>query len=175
MNMMSPAAGGRRFPNYDISGLSVLVLERQTLMRNLMNQVFKEFKVDRLHITADQHEAFDLTCQIPVDLILSDWSHGLDGIEFLRKVRNDKMSRDPFVPVIVVTANTEFEHVCIARDAGMTEYLAKPVSAQMIYARICATIDNTRPFVRNRTFFGPDRRRKRKKPYTGPERRIRPE
>ncbi len=171
MNMISPGAGGRRLPSYDISGLSILVLERQSLMRNLMNQVFKEFRVSKLHLTADPLDAFELVCQTPIDLILCDWSYGIDGIEFLKKVRTDRMSKDHFVPIIVVTANTEMEHVCIARDAGMTEYLAKPVSAQMIYARICATIDNTRPFVRNSTFFGPDRRRKRKKPYTGQERR----
>ena len=31
-----------------------------------------------------------------------------------------------------------------ARDMGMTEFLAKPVSAQAIYGRICALVENQR-------------------------------
>ena len=78
------------------------------------------------------------------------------------KVRQDIDSSDPFVPVIICTANTEYHHVCTARDNGMTEYLAKPVSAQTIYGRICALVENHRPFIRVSDFFGPDRRRHHK-------------
>jgi two-component system chemotaxis response regulator CheY len=75
------------------------------------------------------------------------------------------------VPVIVVTANTEIDHVFVARDTGMSEYLAKPVSAKLIYPRICSTIESTRPFVRAGGFFGPDRRRRRAT-FQGTDRRV---
>ena len=48
-----------------------------------------------------------------------------------------------------------------ARDSGVNEYLAKPVSARSIYSRICSLVENERPFIRCRDFFGPDRRRRR--------------
>lgn len=170
MTSVTPASQGRSLPAYDISSLNVLILEKHSLMRNLMKQVFQTFNVSSLQITDDPEVAFELACQVPPDLILSDWSHDLDGIDFLNRVRLSADSPDPFVPVIVVTAKSTLRNVYDARDAGMTEFLAKPVSAQTIYNRICATIEQNRPFVRTTNFFGPDRRR-RKGPYSGQDRR----
>lgn len=169
--MSANTSGNRRLPQYDISGLTVLILEQQSLMRDLMKHVFREFKVKNVHITDDVHAAFEIFCETDVDLILTDWSHGIDGMGFLKNVRLNDDSPNPYVPVIVVTANTEIDHVFVARDTGMSEYLAKPVSAKLIYSRICSTIDSTRPFVRAGGFFGPDRRRRRV-PYNGEDRRI---
>jgi DNA-binding response OmpR family regulator len=117
--------------------------------------------------------AWDLFLQFHVDLILCDWAHGLDGMAFLNRLRHDEDTSDPFVPVIICTANTEYQHVCTARDQGMTEYLAKPVSAKSVYSRICAVIENTRPFIRVSDFFGPDRRRHRDDHFGGFDRRKR--
>jgi DNA-binding response OmpR family regulator len=48
-----------------------------------------------------------------------------------------------------------------ARDAGVNEFLVKPISANTLFERIEALIERPRPFVRLKEgFFGPDRRRK---------------
>lgn len=169
MNAMAP--NDKPLPKYDISGLNVLILEQQSLMRDLMKHVFREFRVKNTHITDDVNVAFDIFCETDIDLILTDWSHGIDGMAFLKNVRMHEDSPNPYVPVIVVTANTEIDHVFVARDMGMSEYLAKPVSARLIYSRICSTIDSTRPFVRAGGFFGPDRRRRRAM-FQGIDRRV---
>jgi DNA-binding response OmpR family regulator len=79
----------------------------------------------------------------------------------LNKIRNDTNSDNPFVPVIMVTAHGEADRVIEARDAGMTEYLTKPISAKGLYQRIASIVESERPFVRVSDFFGPDRRRKK--------------
>ena len=170
MTSITPASQGRSLPAYDLSRLNVLILEKHTLMRNLMRQVFQTFQVTSLQITDDPETAFDMALQVTPDLILSDWSHDLDGIDFLNRIRLSADSPDPFVPVIVVTAKSTLRNVYQARDAGMSEFLAKPVSAQTIYNRICSTIEQNRPFVRTTDFFGPDRRR-RKGVFSGHDRR----
>jgi DNA-binding response OmpR family regulator len=147
---------------YDLRGLSILVLEKHLLIRRPLTDVFSEFGVPTVQSTPDPDVAWEMLLQFPVDIILCDWTEGLDGMKFLTKVRQDIDSSDPFVPVIICTANTEYHHVCTARDNGMTEYLAKPVSAQTIYGRICALVENHRPFIRVSDFFGPDRRRHHK-------------
>jgi len=159
---------------YDLTQLSILVLEKHLLIRKLLTDVFREFGVPTVQSTPDPRIAWDMFCQFPVDIILSDWTEGLDGMAFLTKVRRDEDSPDPFIPFIVCTANTEYRHVCFARDKGMTEYLAKPVSAHTIYARICALVENHRPFIRAADFFGPDRRRHLDEEYAGANRRRRP-
>ncbi len=46
------------------------------------------------------------------------------------------------------------------RDAGVNEFIAKPVSGDSLYRRIVEIIVNPRPFVRTEDFVGPDRRRR---------------
>ena len=133
--------------------------------------MFSEFGVPTVQSTPDPEVAWDMHCQSATDIILSDWTEGLDGMAFLTKIRQDKDSPDPFVPVVVCSAKTEYRHVCYARDKGMTEFLAKPVSAHSIYSRICAMVESNRPFVRVADFFGPDRRRFRGKEYAEADRR----
>ncbi len=165
---------GKSMQAYDLTQISILVLEKHLLIRKLLTDVFSEFGVPTVQSTPDPLIAWDMFRQFPVDIILSDWTEGLDGMAFLTKVRQDEDTSDPFIPVVVCTANTEYRHVCTARDKGMTEYLAKPVSAHTIYARICALVENRRPFIRIAGFFGPDRRRHMDEEYAGVNRRKRP-
>ena len=156
---------------YDLTKLSILVLEKHLLIRKLLTEVFNEFGVATVFSTPDPEIAFDMFMTNPVDIVICDWTHDLDGMAFLTRLRQDQESHNPFIPVIVCTANTKVSHLSTARDLGMTNYLSKPVSAKMIYLGICAAIEDRRPFIRTGSFFGPQRRH-RSIPYTGVERRI---
>jgi CheY-like chemotaxis protein len=151
--------------------LSILVLEKHLLIRRLLTEVFSEFGVPTVQSTPDPEVAWNLFLHFPADIILSDWAEGLDGMAFLTRVRQDPESPNPFIPVVVCTANTELRHICTARDTGMTEFLAKPVSAIGVYSRICAMVENHRPFIRVSDFFGPDRRRHLSDRHSGINRR----
>ena len=59
----------------------------------------------------------------------------------------------------MLTGHTEKARVTAARDAGITEFLAKPISAKALYQRIVNVVANPRPFIKTKTYFGPDRRR----------------
>ena len=58
----------------------------------------------------------------------------------------------------------------LARDAGVDEFIAKPVTAKALLARINSIVNHRRPFIRTGRYFGPDRRRKNM-PFDGPEKR----
>ena len=155
---------------YNLQSVDVLVVEKHVHMRRLIRDILVEFGVGKVRAAETVESAFEMFQEHPADLVLTDWSPGLDGIKFLELVRQNEKSGDVFAPVIMVTANTELRHVCIARDAGINEYLAKPFSARMIYYRIKAIIENPRLFVRTGQYFGPDRRRRRLD-FGGPDRR----
>ncbi len=146
--------------SFDVSQLNILVLEKHLLVRRLLTDVFSEFGVATVFSTAEPAEAYQYYYENEPDIVLCDWTPDLNGIEFIRRIRLHDESVNPYVPIVVVTANTELRHVCIARDNGMTEFLAKPVSAKTIYSRLCSVIENPRPFIRVNDFFGPDRRRR---------------
>ncbi len=95
----------------------------------------------------------------------------VDGLEFVREVRTSEKSSNPFVPIIMITGHTEKHRVEAARDAGVTEFIAKPITAQSLFTRIAEIVERPRAFVRAETYFGPDRRRRTPDNYAGPWRR----
>jgi len=152
---------------YDLSKISILVLEKHLLIRNLLTDVFREFGVATTLSTADPDTAYDMfMTNSNLDIVMSDWAPDLDGMAFLTRLRRHTTSHNRFVPVIICTANTELRHACTVRDHGGTEILFKPVTAKAVYSRICAVIEGHRPFVSCHDFFGPDRRR-RARPLEG--------
>ncbi len=148
---------------YNLRNLTMLVVERQLLMRRLVRDVIVQLGVPagNIRVASDTGSAYEMFVDLTPDVILTDWAPMLDGIKFIHKIRNSADSSDPFVPIIVVTSFSELRHIVKARNVGMTEYLTKPISARTLYTRICAVIERSRTFVRCNDFFGPDRRRRR--------------
>jgi len=94
-----------------------------------------------------------------------------DGLELTQMIRQPGANANPYVPIIMLTGHTEKARVTAARDAGITEFLAKPISAKALYQRIANVVANPRPFIKTKNYFGPDRRRSGGASYVGPERR----
>ncbi len=153
---MSSKTQGR----YSLENVSVLVLDDNRHMRSVIQSVLLALGVKEVREASDVPEAFKELQHFHADVIITDWHmEPLDGMEFVRLVRTAKDSANPYVPIIMLTGYTEYQRVCEARDAGVNEFLAKPISAKALYMRFASLIDNPRPFIRTKTFFGPDRRR----------------
>ncbi|MEI6101921.1 MAG: response regulator, partial [Eubacteriales bacterium] len=126
-----------------------------------------------MHDAANANEAHDLYLRMPPDVILLDWEMpGMSGIELTRLIRSSEKGPNRFIPIVMLSGYSVREQVIEARDAGVTEFLCKPVSAKALYKRIVSMITEPRPFVSSSTFFGPDRRRFVHPQYEGKERRI---
>ncbi len=137
----------------------------------MLREILRELGIQRIYDAATPEAGFEAFNEKEPDLVLIDWAPDFDGIGMLNKIRTDRESGNPFVPVIMVSAHSEVDRVIEARDAGMTEYLTKPFSAKSLYRRIVAIVESKRSFIRNPEFFGPDRRRK-KAEVEGDERRT---
>jgi DNA-binding response OmpR family regulator len=86
-------------------------------------------------------------------------------------VRSSSSPVTRFVPIIMLSGHSEKRCVIEARDAGVTEFLTKPVAAKSLYERILSVVLAPRPFIKTKDYFGPDRRRTVNSKYAGPERR----
>ena len=152
--------------------LKVLIVEdnqhMRSLLRTLLNAIGIKEIVDANNgipaLTAMREKKFDL---ILTDLVMKP----MDGLEFTRAVRTAESSPNPFVPIIMLTGHTEKHRVEAARDAGVTEFLAKPITATSLFSRLAEVVERPRAFVRCDGYFGPDRRRKSLDSYAGPWRR----
>lgn len=157
---------------YNLDALKVLVVEDNRFMRTILVNVLRGLGVNEIAEAKDGAEAAEELRSGAVDLVVMDWEMPeMNGMQLLRTIRAGKRNINPLLPVIVVSANTIARNIIQARDTGMTEFLAKPVSAQALYSRIVSIIENPRRFVRTPTYFGPDRRRRYDATYTGTKRR----
>jgi two-component system chemotaxis response regulator CheY len=153
--------------------LKALIVEDNAHMRALLRALLNSVGVMDIAEATNGRTAIDALRERRSDLVLSDMAmQPMDGIEFTRHVRNDDRSPNPFVPIIMITGHTEKHRVEAARDAGVTELIAKPITAHHLFARISEIMEHPRVFVRCNGYFGPDRRRRPLEGYAGPWRRA---
>ncbi len=152
--------------------LSVLIVDDNGHMRQIIETALRAWGIGNIHMAADGAEGLNVLRTIAIDFVLTDLNMGvLDGFDFVRMVRTADDSPNPYVPIIVISATTDLQTVTQARDAGMTEFLAKPVTPRTLYDRLVSIIQRPRPFIRSKKYFGPDRRRHLGDFYAGPTRR----
>jgi two-component system, chemotaxis family, chemotaxis protein CheY len=152
--------------------LKALIVEDNPHMRTLLKTLLNAIGIRRVYQAVDGAVGLSVLRECNPDFVLTDLSmKPMDGIEFTHHVRNGHDSRNPYVPIVMVTGHTERQRILAARDAGVTEILAKPITAQNLMRRITEVADKPRPFVRCDNYFGPDRRRHVDDHYLGPWRR----
>ena len=152
--------------------LKALVVEDNAHMRTLLRTILLGLGVGEVHEAQDGGQAFTLLGRGATDLVVTDLVMApMDGIAFVHALRNSANSPNPFLPVIMVSGHTERTRILAARDAGVTEFVAKPITAKNLLLRIMEIVDRPRPFVRGEGYFGPDRRRRNDAFYVGPWRR----
>lgn len=91
----------------------------------------------RILTCADGEAALNLALSERPDLILLDWHMpGLAGTEVCRKLRAsaDPVLRD--VPIVMLTAKAGTEHTAAGFDAGVTDYMTKPVTPAYLRSRV---------------------------------------
>lgn len=146
---------------YVLESVNVMVLDDNRHMRQLVESILHALGVKNVVQAGDAAQAFKELQHFNADVIIVDWHmEPLDGLDFVRLVRTAKDSPNPYVPIIMLSGYTEYRRVVEARDAGINEFLAKPISAKSLYQRFVSIIENPRSFVRTKTYFGPDRRRR---------------
>ncbi len=153
--------------------ISVLIADDCTPTRQLVRAILRSFGITMVREAENGDEAIDaIRARLP-DILIADWAmEPTTGLQLTKLIRTHPDSPNPFMPIIMMTGYSARDRVFRARDAGVTEFLVKPVSPRGLFSRIQAIVEKPRPFIRVGAYFGPDRRR-RKEYWDGEERRGR--
>ncbi|HEY0600885.1 response regulator [Brevundimonas sp.] len=156
-----------------LAAIQVLLVDDNPHMRTIASAVLKSAGIRKVLEAGDGAAGLQILRDYPIDLAIVDYKmFPLDGVEFTRLVRNSPDSANPYLPIIMMTGHSGKERVYEARDAGVTEFLVKPITAKAVLDRIQSVIWKPRPFVRTEGYFGPDRRRASPPNFRGPFRRA---
>ena len=154
---------------YDL--LKVLLVDDNRYARALLAEILRAVGVQEIFEAIDGADGLAQMQAAPIDVVFTDLSMApMDGIDFVRLLRTSPDSPNQFAPVIMVTGQATRARLDAARDAGVTEFVAKPFTPRAVLQRLHQAIEQPRPFVRHEGFVGPDRRR-HTEPGFGPGRR----
>ncbi len=122
---------------------TILVVEDDAAIRNMVC-----FSLRHAGFTcesaADGEEGLTIVQERQPSLILLDWMMpGIDGIEFIRRLRANELIAD--TPVIMLTAKGESEDLVKGLSVGADDYINKPFSPSELIARIRALLRRCAP------------------------------
>ena len=147
----------------DFNRLRFLIVDDNPHMRRILRTLLHSFGAREVHEAEDGAAGLEAYSNHGPDVVILDWIMPIfDGLELTQMIRQPDVMTNPFVPIILLTAHTGKRRVLAARDAGVTEVLAKPISAKSLHDRIVATMARPRKFIRTETYFGPEQRRELK-------------
>lgn len=123
--------------------LRVLVIEDNSHFRLLIRTVLQSLGLKDIQEAFDGTDALLRLKNHPVDVVILDWKmEPMNGIMFTHKLRNSPDSPAPTLPIIMVTGYSEASLVTEARNAGVNEFLTKPISANSLITAIVSVIDS---------------------------------
>ncbi|HVW92038.1 MAG TPA: response regulator [Devosia sp.] len=92
-------------------------------------------------------------------LVLNDRLGSVDAVDLVRQIRAGE-PEDACLPIVMLFSEASKSRIEEARDAGVTEFLRKPLSATVLEARLAQAIQHPRPAIHADSYTGPDRRRR---------------
>ncbi|MGL4721814.1 MAG: chemotaxis response regulator CheY [Desulfovibrionaceae bacterium] len=115
--------------------MSILVVDDFATMRRIVKNILRQLQFTNILEADDGKTAWDILERQSVDFIISDWNMPImTGLELLRKVREDSRFKD--LPFLMVTAEAQQEHILEAAQAGVSNYVVKPFTPEILSQKI---------------------------------------
>jgi PAS domain S-box-containing protein len=121
------------------AGAYILIAEDDPLNQEIAKDLLEEAGLVA-HIADDGAKAVEMAKRINYDLILMDVQMPvMDGLEATRCIRQS--SNNPMVPILALSANVFAEDEARCREAGMNDFIGRPVESEVLFARLLKWLD----------------------------------
>lgn len=115
--------------------MKILVVDDFATMRKVVKNLLKQAGFENVLEAEDGVAALRLLKSQKIDFIISDWNMpNMTGLELLKAVRSDQdLTATPF---LMVTAEALQDNVVAAVKAGVSNYIVKPFTAEVLNEKI---------------------------------------
>ena len=115
--------------------VKILIVDDHTLTREMVRMILKGLGFNTLISVENAYEAREQLRLGGVDVVICDWNMPkFSGLELLREVRASERFRD--LPFLMLTAEAYRESLKEALKAGVTDYIAKPFTAEVLEEKL---------------------------------------
>jgi two-component system, chemotaxis family, chemotaxis protein CheY len=128
---------------YDISKMTVLVVDDNDFMRDLISSMLREIGFRDIVHANDGESALKKNREVAPELIICDIDmEPMDGLSFVERMRRHAPPPPtPQTPVIMLTAHSDAQLVQRAIKLGVGAYVVKPVKRAQLEARIATVLE----------------------------------
>jgi two-component system chemotaxis response regulator CheY len=114
-----------------------LVVDDFATMRRIIRNLLRQLGYSKIEEAEDGAVALRKLKSQPFDMVICDWNMpNMTGIELLREVRADDAIKE--TPFLMVTAEAIKENIIEAVKAGVSNYIVKPFTADVLSSKIDA-------------------------------------
>jgi two-component system chemotaxis response regulator CheY len=115
--------------------MKILVVDDMSTMRRIVKNIFRQLGFSHVEEAENGKDALDKLKAGKFDLVVSDWNMPvMPGIELLRNIRADAGLKH--IPVLMVTAEAHQANLVEAIQAGVSNYIVKPFTAETIKEKL---------------------------------------
>ncbi|MBA5868749.1 MAG: chemotaxis protein CheY [Nitrospira sp. CR2.1] len=115
--------------------MKILVVDDMSTMRRIVKNILKQLGFNNLEEAENGQEALTKLKADTYGFVVSDWNMPvMMGIDMLRAIRADEQLKK--IPVLMVTAEAQKENLMEAVQAGVSNYVVKPFTAETMQDKI---------------------------------------
>jgi two-component system chemotaxis response regulator CheY len=115
--------------------MKILVVDDMSTMRRIIKNIMKQLGFANVEEAENGQEALDKMKADTFGFIISDWNMPvMTGIQLLRAIRADEKLKA--IPVLMVTAEAQKENLIEAIQAGVSNYIVKPFTAEVLQEKM---------------------------------------
>lgn len=115
--------------------VKILIVDDHVLTREMVRMILRGLGFNTLILAENAYEARAQLKLGGIDLVICDWNMPkLSGLELLQEVRASKRFRE--LPFLMLTAEAYRESLKEALKAGVTDYIAKPFTAEVLQEKL---------------------------------------
>lgn len=120
--------------------MKILVVDDFATMRKVVRNLLKQGGYENIVEAEDGVVALRVIKAQKIDFVISDWNMpNMTGLELLKAVRADaEVSATPF---LMVTAEALQDNVIAAVKAGVSNYIVKPFTSEVLSEKIASIIE----------------------------------
>ncbi len=115
--------------------MKVLIVDDFATMRRILRNILKQVGFTNISEADDGKTALKVLKKEKIDLILCDWNMPeMPGIDLLNTIRSDDELKG--TPFVMVTAEAQKENIVEAVKAGVSSYIVKPFTAEIVNEKL---------------------------------------
>jgi len=120
---------------------SALVVDDHRTMLDIVHSLMLQIGFNDVDTAQDGVAALQKLTNKKFDLIISDWNMpNMDGLELLKRVRSSPNSQIKAITFVLVTGEAKPENILAAKQAGVNNYIVKPLSMVTLKQKLDKTL-----------------------------------